>query len=292
MPEVREAIGMPLRHGELGLRTRWRVGRSLRSKRYDRSIVLPKSFKSALVPFFAGIPRRTGYLGEQRYGLINDVRPLDGKFDRPMVRRYLELAPANLHDRPAATPHPALTVDPANRDRLVERLGLPLEAPVVGLVPGAEYGPAKAWPLASFAELAARLSRSGYSVWVFGSENEREAGDAILGAAGPTTRNLCGCTRLEDAVDLLSLTPTVVSNDTGLMHVAAAVGSGLVAIFGSSSPVYTPPLTDRAEVLYLDLDCSPCFERTCPLGHYRCLRDISVDAVIERIARIDRSLSS
>lgn len=286
MPEVREAIGLPIHHGRLGLATRWRVGRALARRNYGRAIVLPQSLKSALVPFFARIPRRTGFLGEHRRGLINDVRPLDRSFRRPMVLRYLSLGLPPDSPEPLDIPHPAIRVDEIHRAALLETLELDLGRPLAVCVPGAEYGPAKAWPAESFAELGRRLADSGFGVWILGSEADRPLGERIRVAAGPTARDLCGRTSLEDAADLLSLASVVVSNDSGLMHVAAAVGRPVVAVFGSSSPVYTPPLAARAEVLYLGLECSPCFERRCPLGHYGCLRGIPVDAVLAAVRRI------
>jgi len=283
IPEVRESIGLPVTHGELHLATRWRVGRSLARKGYDRAIVLPKSIKSALVPFFARIPQRTGYRGEHRYGLINDMRPYDPLAGRPMVTWYLILGLPPSRPAPEEIPHPRIRIDERNRQRMVEELGLNLDRPVICCIPGAEYGPAKAWPLDSYGELTRRLALEGFQVWILGSANEKEPGERIRAASGGAAANLCGRTRLEDAADLLSLATIVVSNDTGLMHVAAAVGSRIVAIFGSSSPRYTPPLTKTATVLYLDLDCSPCFERRCPFDHYRCLREISVDSVFSAV---------
>jgi heptosyltransferase-2 len=283
MPEVREAIELPVAHGELHLATRWQVGRSLAGQGYQRAIVLPRSIKSALVPFFAGIPRRTGFRGEHRYGLINDMRPYDPLAARPMVTWYLILGLPPSRPAPEGIPYPRIRVDEENRQRLVNELDLDLDRPAIGCIPGAEYGPAKAWPLESYGELTRRLAPEGFQFWILGSEGEREAGERIRAASGGAATNLCGRTRLEDAADLLSLTSIVVSNDTGLMHVAAAVGSRVVAIFGSSSPRYTPPLTDTATVLYLDLDCSPCFERRCPFDHYRCLREITVESVLSAV---------
>ena len=286
MPEVREAIGLPLGHGQLGLRTRWRVGRELARRSYAHAIVLPQSAKAALVPLFAGIPRRTGFLGEHRYGLINDVRPLDRSEHRPMVLRYVALGLPPGSPAPAAAPRPSIRVDEANRDDLAARLDLALGRPVVACLPGAEYGPAKAWPVESFAELGRRLAEAGFAIWVLGSDADRPAGERIRAVVGTDARNLCGETSLADAADLLSLARFVVSNDSGLMHVAAAVDRPVVAVFGSSSPAYTPPLATRAEVLYRGLSCSPCFERRCPFGHYACLRGISVEEVLAAALRV------
>lgn len=279
MPEVRRGIELPFAHGELGLGRRRALGRTLQ-RRYDRAIVLPRSLKSALVPWFARIPKRTGFRGEWRYGLINDRRPFDaGRLDQT-VKRFLALgldAPGS--ELPAA-PEPRLRVDGAARTATVERLKLTSDRPVVALMPGAEYGPAKQWPTEYFARLAARLAAGGRQIWILGSAKEADLGQAIMnGAAYAPVRNLCGETTLVEAVDLLSLAGAAVSNDSGLMHVAAAVGTHVVALYGSSTPDFTPPLTARRTIHYRRLDCSPCFRRTCPLGHLDCLRGIEVDAV-------------
>ncbi|GAB4206874.1 MAG: lipopolysaccharide heptosyltransferase II [Tibeticola sp.] len=276
MPEVDQGLEMPVGHGRLGLRVRWRLARSLRG-RYDQAIVLPGSLKSTLVPWLAGIARRTGYRGEQRYGLLNDMRQLRPVELPLMVQRYAALAldvrTPLAADLPAELPRPRLRVDAGRQAALLAEFGLDLQRPAVALLPGAEFGPSKQWPLDYFAEVARALLAQGYAVWVLGSARDAEAGRSIAGQA-PGTRDLCGCTRLEDAVDLLAATSGCISNDSGLMHVAAALDVPLVALFGSTSPEHTPPLSDRAQVLRLGLDCSPCFQRNCPLGHHRCLREI------------------
>ena len=275
MPEVRTAIPIPVSHGELAIATRRRLGHSLRG-RYARAIVLPRSMKSALVPWFAAIPRRTGYRGEMRYGIVNDIRPLDRAVLDQTVKRFVALG-LDAGERLAAVPQPELTVSAGNRQAIVGKLGLDDGRPVVAMMPGAEYGPAKCWPLENFAALAGMLDADGYAVWVLGSERDREAGMHI--AAAGSARNLCGQTSLADAIDLLAGCRAAVSNDSGLMHVAAAAGTHVVAIYGSSSPAYTPPLTARSSIHYLALSCSPCFERQCPLGHLRCLRDLAPEQV-------------
>jgi heptosyltransferase-2 len=275
MPQVRESIEVPVEHGELGLAVRRSVGRRLRSKSYDRAIVLPRSLKSALVPFFAGIPVRTGYRGELRYGLINDMRLLDRSVLKQTVQQFVALGQPAGEPLPPHTPRPRLVVDELRRVRLLEELGLgDAGRPVVALVPGARYGPSKRWPPEHYGDLAARLVERGRQVWIFGSKADGEAAQAIRWKSGGKAVDLTGRTRLEDVVDLFSIVQTVVTNDTGLMHVASAVGARVVAIYGSTSPECTPPLTDLAEVLYLGLECSPCGERRCPLTHYRCVRDI------------------
>lgn len=284
MDEVDEAIRMPLGHGELGLLARRRIGLYLRERHYDRAIVLPRSAKAALVPYFAGAKVRTGYRGEMRYRLLNDIRPLDKERMPMVVQRYMALGQApEVPVPPPNVPCPSLRVDEVNRALLLKRLELNTERPVVALAPGAEYGPAKQWPVESYGELARRLLADGFQVWQFGSDKDRAVAEAVDQAAGGATTNLCGRTRLEDAVDLLSLATVTVCNDSGLMHVAAAVNSPLVVLYGSSSPRYTPPLTRDRTIIHLDLPCSPCFERECKHGNYRCLRDISVDRVFAAV---------
>ncbi len=282
MAEVHRAILMPVRHGELGFLQRLRIGRELRPNGYAHAIVLPRSMKSALVPYFARIPLRTGFRGEMRFGLLNDVRVLDKSVLDQTVKRFLALGlprGAQLHD----ALWPELEVDTRNVADLRMKLLLGGDGPAVALMPGAAYGPAKCWPIEYFAELAAALISGGTRVWVIGSEAEHAVGEAIRRQAGDAVRNLCGRTRLEDTVDILSMANAAVTNDSGLMHVAAAAGTHVVAIYGSSSAQFTPPLTDRKTVFYLGLECSPCFERECPLGHLRCLRDIKPDHVLSGV---------
>lgn len=247
MPEVRAAIELPVGHGEFGFHARRRLGRSLRG-RYDWAIVTPRSWKKALVPFFARVPRRTGYRGEWRYGLINDMRRLDKQVLPLAVQRYVALACERDATLPPPVPRPSLRVDVDNREPLLTSLGLDTAKPVIAMAPGAE-GPGKRWPVEHYAELARRLGANGKQVWVFGSAKEAELGEAIQRGAGTGVRNLCGRTQLEEVIDLMSLAEMVVTNDSGLMHVAAAVGARLAVIYGASSPNYTPPLTDKAEIV-------------------------------------------
>ncbi len=283
MPEVHAAVMLPVEHGELGFGVRKRLGRMLRG-RYSHAVVLPRSWKSALVPAFAGIPVRTGYRGELRYGLINDMRKLDKKVLLQTVQRYTALGLPRDAALPPPIVNPRLQVDKDNQRQLLDIHRLDTGKPVVAMLPGAEYGPAKRWPVARYGELAQRLTAAGKQVWVFGSAKEHDLGEAIAQAAGQGVVNLCGSTKLADAVDLLALADSAVSNDSGLMHIAAAVGVRLVALYGSSDPAYTPPLTDKADVVYLKLSCSPCFERECPLKHLNCLNQIQVDDIYRRVS--------
>jgi heptosyltransferase-2 len=280
MPEVRKGIALPAAHGELAFSRRWQLGQWLRAASYEQAIVLPRSMKAALVPWFAGIPRRTGYRGEMRYRVINDRRVLDKTVLDQTVKRFAALGMSG-GEALADIPEPALQTDSGRQKALVAEFSLHTDRPAIALMPGAEYGPAKCWPIEYFAELAGSMGQRGYNVWVLGSNNDHDAGAKI--AAGGVAQNLCGKTELADVIDLLGLCRHAVSNDSGLLHVAAAVGCSVSAIYGSSSPDYTPPLTRRKVVHYLDLDCSPCFKRQCPLGHLRCLRDISAEQVAEGI---------
>lgn len=282
MPQIRKPIPIPVQHGELAVGKRWRLGRALSREHYGRAIVLPRSLKAALVPWFASIPQRTGFRGEMRFGLINDLRPMDKAVLDQTVKRFVALGLDKGEPLPAL-PLPVLTVSPGNQASIMLKLGLDSRRPAIALMPGAEYGPAKCWPLEYFAELSGKLVADGFAVWVLGSARDRDAGERISSAGKAV--NLCGQTDLADAIDLLAYCRAAVSNDSGLMHVAAAAGTEVIAIYGSSTPDYTPPLTARKRVHYLALDCSPCFERHCPLGHLRCLRDIGPDRVYASISR-------
>lgn len=285
MPEIRRGIAAETGHGELGLGKRRRIAYSLRDEGYGHAIVLPRSLKSALIPWLARIPRRTGFRGESRYGLINDMRPFDKDVLDQTVKRFaaLGLEPG---EALVEVPFPALSVDAQKQAATTASLGVATDRPVVAMMPGAEYGPAKCWPIEYFAELAGSLASDGFDVWVLGSDKDAAAGEQI--AAASPAHNLCGRTSLEDVIDLLGYAEQAVSNDSGLMHIAAAVGSHVHGIYGSSSPGFTPPLTDARDIHWLDLDCSPCFERTCPLGHLRCLRDLGVERLHEAVIAAHR----
>ncbi|MEO8331978.1 MAG: lipopolysaccharide heptosyltransferase II [Gallionella sp.] len=290
MPEVSEVIINPFPHGALQLRQRYQLGKRLSRDKYDQAIVLPNSLKSALVPFFAGIPMRTGFVGESRYGLLNDARKLD-KTELPlMVERYAQLAenPGKSVARPL--PDPKLEISPAQRDESLRKLGLTLDKPVAVFCPGAEYGPAKRWPAPYFAEIAQRLQRQGYAVWLIGSAKDSEVAENIVALGNPECRNLCGSTDLGDAIALLSCAQLVISNDSGLMHLAAALGRPMLALFGSSSPRFTPPLSGQAHIIKLDLKCSPCFKRECPLGHFNCMRQLTPNLVWEKLITLPLNL--
>ena len=289
MPEVREALSFPLGHGAFELTTRRRIGQQLRG-RYDQAILLPNSLKSALVPYFAGIPKRTGWRGEMRFGLLNDIRTLDKARYPLMIERFMALAYAPGAELPKPYPKPRLAIDPASRDAALERFGLSLDRPVLALCPGAEFGEAKRWPAEHYAAVADARLRQGWQVWLFGSQKDAPGGEEIREWVTPgfeeDVYNLAGPTSLAEAIDLLSCASAVISNDSGLMHVAAALDRPLVAVYGSTSPGFTPPLASQVEVVRLGLECSPCFDRTCRFGHYDCLRLLQPSLVQEALGRL------
>lgn len=289
MPEVREALSFPLGHGVLELATRRRIGKSL-AGRYDQAILLPNSLKSTLVPFFAGIPVRTGWKGEMRYGLLNDVRTLDKARYPLMIERFMALAYAPGAELPQPYPRPSLRIDPASRDAALASFGLVLDRPVLALCPGAEFGESKRWPSEHYARVAEHKIREGWQVWLFGSKKDHPVGEDIRSRLIPGLReevvNLSGDTCLAQAIDLLSCAASVVSNDSGLMHVAAALNRPLVAVYGSTSPQFTPPLAEQVEIVRLGIECSPCFDRTCRFGHYNCLVQLEPRVANEALDRL------
>ncbi len=289
MPEVENGIEMPLGHGRLGLGPRKRLARLLRHNDYRQAIVLPNSWKSALVPWWADVPRRTGWRGEMRYGLLNDLRILDKQALPMTVQRFLALGlPAG--EAPGDIPQPRLQVRPEQAQTALRETGLEkTERPVLALCPGAEFGPSKQWPSAYYGELAAQRHAAGWDVWLFGSANDSQVCTEVNAASGDVCRDLAGRTGLGQALDLLSLADQILSNDSGLMHAAAALDRPLLALFGSTDPHHTPPLSDRAQVLSLELDCRPCFERVCPLGHTDCMHKLPVERVIAALDTLDSS---
>ena len=282
MPEIANAIALPFGHGDLKLGERRRFAKTLSA--YERAIVLPNSWKSALVPFHARIPVRTGYRGEMRFGLLNDLRELDEAALPRIVERYAALAEPRGAPLARPVPEPRLRVDSAQRDATLAKLGLDLVKPAALLAPGAEYGPAKRWPARHFAELADLLAARGFQAWLIGSAKDAGVTAEVARLAKASCVDLAGRTTLDEAIDVLSVASHVVTNDSGLMHVAAALDRPTAAIFGSSSPEFTPPLSSHARVISLKLECSPCFQRVCPLGHTNCLVTLEPGKVLQEMA--------
>ncbi|BAO36475.1 TPA: ADP-heptose--LPS heptosyltransferase RfaF [Serratia marcescens] len=292
MPEVNQALAMPLGHGALGLGERRRLGRALRANRYDRAYVLPNSFKSALVPFFADIPQRTGWRGEMRYGLLNDVRVLDKAAFPLMVQRYVALAYdkgriQRADDLPQPLLWPQLQVSDEEIADTTAAFNLTDSRPIVGFCPGAEFGPAKRWPHYHYATLAQRLIKNGYQIALFGSAKDHEAGEQIRAALQEDARDFClnlaGKTQLEQAVILIAACRAVVSNDSGLMHVAAALNKPLIALYGPSSPDFTPPLSDKARVIRLISGYHKVRKGDAEQGYHQSLIDIQPQQVLDAL---------
>ncbi len=276
MSEVNRGILMARSHGQIGLGYRFSLGTQLEKNNYDWAVITQNSLKSALVPFVAGVPLRTGFLGEYRYFLLNDIKLLDQSRLPLMTDRFLALV-----DRTSAEMiPPRLGVDIQSQSAFLERYGLATDKPIVGFCPGAEFGDAKKWPEEHYGALAKRLIGQGHRIWIFGSPADRATGEKIVSIAGEHCINLAGQTSILEAIDLLALCQTVVSNDSGLMHAAAAVGTQVIALYGSTSPAFTPPISENAHSVSLALDCSPCFKRVCPLGHKDCLNKLMPDQVL------------
>lgn len=289
MPQVRRLEIVPATHKELKLNARYQLAKKLRAEHYDQAIVLPNTIKSALIPWLARIPICTGWLGEKRYLLLNDIHHNPQRFVQ-LVQRYVALAFAavkkNLSEIPSEImeqlPNPTLSIDVQNQQQLQNTFRLSTTQPILCLCPGAEYGSAKRWPVEYYAKLAQLTLSMGWQVILLGGPKDVILGAEINHHARQCCVDLTGKTSLLDAVDILSLAHAVVSNDSGLMHVAAALQKPLIAIYGSSSPIYTPPLDKNSKILYLGIRCSPCFKRECPLlgeSNLRCLLDITPEKV-------------
>ena len=294
MPEVNQALAMPLGHGALALGERRRLGKSLQVSNYNRAYVLPNSFKSALVPFFAGIKRRVGWRGEMRYGVLNDVRVLDKAAFPLMVERYVALG----YDKPIASAQqlpqpllwPQLRVDEDEKRMTAAQFSLSADRPAIGFCPGAEFGPAKRWPHYHYAALAEQLIAEGYQVVLFGSAKDRETGDTIVQTLSESARahckNLAGDTQLEQAVILIAHCAAIVSNDSGLMHIAAALNRPLVALYGPSSPDFTPPLSHQARVIRLISGYHKVRKGDAEEGYHQSLIDIQPARVHQELSTL------
>ena len=288
MPQVSRAIKLPTDHGELALGRRRQLGRQLRAEAYSQAILLPNSFKSALVPWFAGVGRRTGWRGEWRYGLLNDLRRLDAEALPLMVQRFVALGMEPGAEPPRNCPVPRLVVD--REQALAHRtsFGLQPDRPILALCPGAEFGGAKRWPAEYYAALATEYLDLGWQVVLYGSANDQPVTSEIHQRCGAHQycTDLAGRTSLAEAVDLLSLSGAVVSNDSGLMHIAAALRCPVLVVYGATSPVFPPPLSRTSQVLVSDIVCSPCFQRECPLQHHRCMREMLPAQVSAELAAL------
>lgn len=284
MPEVNQALSLPFKHGEFNLTARFKLARQLNNK-YDQAIVLPNSWKSALIPFFSGIKKRTGWRGEMRFGLLNDIRYLDKEKLPLMIERFIALGLNKNSALPKPLPRPALIINETVRNEAVKKYQLDLTKPILALCPGAEFGSSKRWPAEYYADIAEKYLSDHWQVWIFGSKKDQAEGEIIQKLTQQRCEDFTGKTLLNEAIDLLSLAHLVISNDSGLMHIAAALNRKLIAIYGSTSPKFTPPLSDNVKIISLGIECSPCFERECPLKHHRCMIDLTPEKIREEINR-------
>lgn len=290
MPQVENSIDSPFKHGALGLGRRWKLGRKLAQEDFTAAIILPNSMKSALVPFHAGIPRRIGWRGEWRRPLLTDCRPLVKEKFPLMVQRFAALAYPEAENPPQDIPPPTLQTNPETVDFSLMEFKLETSSKILAICPGAEFGPSKQWPAENYAALANVMLGRGWKLWIFGSANDAGIAASILSAIDPDKHANCtdltGKTSLGQAIDLLSTSTAVVANDSGLMHIAAALNKPVVAIYGSTSPDFTPPLTDSVKLLSTDIGCRPCFKRECPYGHMRCLTELNPTRAIDAVAEL------
>jgi heptosyltransferase-2 len=280
MPEVSGKIALPFKHGQLSFWERIRFGKNLKSAGYTQAIILTNSLKSAILPWAAGIPVRTSFLGEMRYGLINDIRRLNKTTLKKTVERFVTLGLNQNQPLPDEIPIPTLFANEANGAACLNNMGIAKpNSNILGLCPGAEFGEAKRWPLEHYAGVAKAALERGWQVWIFGSEKDIPATNQINALTNNQCIDFGGKTKLGEAIDLMAMCDTIISNDSGLMHVAAALDKKLIAIFGSSDPKHTPPMHPNAVIEYLGLECSPCFKRECPLGHLDCLNNIKPESI-------------
>ncbi len=294
MAEVSEVMVTPFRHGALQLRQRWHYARQLKQRGYLAAYVLPNTIKYALIPWLAGIPLRVGYRGESRYGLINRMH-FDDQPARPMQRFYaaLALAPENYAGL-GSIPKPRLQVSAARQQQVMQQFALDPAMPWLGLAPGAEFGPAKRWPARHFAELA-RLALQAdpqQGVLLLGSVKEAEASQEILSLLGQhfsaaelarRCHDLAGKTSLDEALALIAQTQAMVANDSGLLHISSALNRPVLACYGPTDPDHAPPFADKSYAWSLRLDCAPCKQRVCPLGHQACMQEMQADVAWQHL---------
>ena len=283
MREIDTVIETPLKHGKLQLGHRWKFARQLRQRDYRSAYVLPNTLKFALIPWLAGIAHRVGYKGESRYGLINSMHHDDRAAPRPMVSFYAALAhkPARHFAHPDQLPRPRLHVDDGRRNKALSELGVQFGKPLIAFAPGAEFGSAKRWPTTHFAQLA-HIVRDAYpeaDIVLLGSAKDHDVCEEIAAQVGPKVKNMAGVTTLEQALAVLATADAVVSNDSGLLHVASALNRPVIGLYGPTDPDHAPPFSDVAKAISLRLSCSPCKKRECPLGHQNCMKQLEAQMV-------------
>ena len=276
MPEINKAVILDSGHKEVGFLKRLDLARRIKGD-YDQSIILSRSIKSALIPYFAKIPIRTGELGESRYILINDLKKFTKEDRRKTAFRYVSMF-SKKEEVLDEKYYPSLQSDPENIKILSDKYKLNLDKKIIIFAPGAAFGPSKMWPVEKFKELGEKLNKD-FFILILGNNNEKNIGDKIV--TNKNMINLCGETTITDAVDLIHISEFCVSNDSGLMHLASATNTKSISIYGATSPELTPPLTSNKEIHYRGISCSPCFEKKCKYGHYNCLVEIQADDIFK-----------
>ncbi|WP_394782010.1 lipopolysaccharide heptosyltransferase II [Undibacterium sp.] len=284
MQEVDTVLSTPFRHGALQLRERWRFAKDLKQRGYVDAYVLPNTLKFALIPWFAGIRNRVGYKGESRYGLINVMHHDDPLHPRAMVPFYAALAGVPDAKAPVGLPRPALSVSAQQIAPVLDKLNLKSNKPLLAFSPGAEFGNAKRWPTSHFAQLANTVLADNPDVQIvlLGSGKDDVVCEEVRTLA-PAVRNLAGRTTLDEAVALIAQASVMVSNDSGLLHIASALNRPVIAIYGPTDPDHAPPFADVARSLSLRLACSPCKQRECPLGHHDCMQKLGSEMVWQEL---------
>lgn len=291
MPEINEAIELPFKHGDIKLFARYAFAKKLKNKNYTQAIVLPNSLKSALIPWFANIPKRTGWLGEYRYFLLNDLR-LNIKQYALMIEQYMSLGISANKILPKNYVLPALMLNQTETDLILNKHKISLDKPILALAPGAAYGSAKRWPAKYFATIANDKLIEGWQVWLFGSRDDKVIADEIMQLTQQQCRNFSGELALNETIALLSIVNGIIANDSGLLHIAAALNKPLIAIYGSTTPRFTPPLSPNAQIVKKDLACQPCFKRECPLKHHQCMEDLLPETIFQAIDQWKRDAYS
>ena len=290
MEEVSKSIASPFNHGELKMKARFDFAKQLREEGYERAIVMTNSLKSSLIPFFAKIPVRTGWLGEMRFGLINDLRLKEKRKNPLMIEQFAKLSVNPHADLNKSLPYPSLRIDSHNLKEQLINLGIDSEKPSLAICPGAEFGPAKKWPPNYYAEVCNEYLSNSWNVLVFGSQNDQITGNIIQEAIDKKFSdhffNLTGKTSLIDVIDLLSHCKKVVTNDSGLMHIAAAVNTPLVAVYGPSSPQFTPPLIHNHVVLRKSEGFDKKREGSEDHGYHESLISLKPSEVLEALSRL------
>jgi heptosyltransferase II len=282
MPGVRAGVACDLPRSRLAVAQQWGLAAELRARGYGTALVLPRTWKSAIAPALAGIPERVGFFGEARFGLINQLRWGEKALPR-FIDKNAALALPDGAPLPPEWPVPQLNVptDETGRWRLANGLGT---GPAVALAPGS-VGASKRWTY--YPEAARLLAERGLDVWVVGGPGEKAQAEEIVAAGGARVRDLTG-TNLRNGILAMAAASVAISNDSGLMHIAAAIGTPTMGIFGPTSPYHWAPLNGLAATVQTKtvVPCQPCHRPVCTMNEHRCMRDVPASDVVEITQRV------